>query len=450
MKSKEFKKRITLQFKFSISVILLIVFLYAIMSKVIIIHEEQALTQEIKKRIVTQGKGLARTSQKLLLQEDPEFFLCPLIKRIADEDKDIVYAVVVDAKGKIKGTLQTHKIDTYYQESKMFKKNALLFHISIPIYQNEIRLGTVYIGFSRAGINQSLKEALNNIRYITLIIMLIGIIISFFLVRFIVSPVKALCQGVEEIGKENFDYSIDIKTRDEIGELTVAFNKMAKSLKEKKILKNTFERYVSKEVVNTILQDMDNIHLGGEKRKVTILLADIHGFTQLSEKMEPEEVVDLLNEYFTRMTEIIFKYEGTLDKFMGDALLVVYGAPIFHQDDAQRAVKTAIEMRQCLEVLNRKWITKGKEPIQIGIGITTGNVIVGNIGSEKRMNYTVVGDCVNLVARLQDLTGDGQIFIDKDTYIKTANIIEIKKFKPIKIKGLNMPIEIYEALRVKK
>ncbi len=466
----KFKKKTSIQLKFSLAVILLIIAIYLLIGKVVLDYEKEALTFEAKKRIITQLRFLAQSSQKLLLQPDPEFFLSPLLKRIMDEDKDILYAVVVDARGKIKGHPDMTKIDTIYKETCLVEadlvedKNLAItsrlilkekeelketpesFHVSTPIYQKNLKLGTAYLGFSKQGINKILLATQNRIITITLIALLIGIIGSIFLVRFIIKPLKALAKGAQEISREDFDIILPIKSRDELGELTFTFNQMVRSLKEKQLMRYTFERYVTKEVADTILKNIEDVRLGGEQREVTTLFADIRGWTQITKELPAEKTVHLLNDFFTLMVEVIFKHEGTLAKFMGDGLMAIFGAPLCHKDDALRAVKTAMEMKEVLSQFNKD----RKNPIDIGVGITSGEVIVGNIGSEKRMEYTAVGTRVNLAARLQALAEKGQILLDKDTYLKTAELVNALRLEPIMIKGLDEPIEIYEVRNLKQ
>ena len=164
--------------------------------------------------------------------------------------------------------------------------------------------------------------------------------------------------------------------------------------------RQALERFLSSNIVEKILANPDEIHLGGENQTVTILFSDIRGFTRMSEHMEPHAVVELLNEYFSEMTDIIFDSGGTLDKYLGDGIMAVYGAPIPKPDDALRATKTAMEMQRALVALNRDWESRGQQPLRMGVGVNTGPVTAGNIGSAKRMDYTVIGDAVNLASRL--------------------------------------------------
>jgi len=221
--------------------------------------------------------------------------------------------------------------------------------------------------------------------------------------------------------------------------------------KEKRWIRGVFSRYVTTQVVDEILSEPEKLSLGGEKRPVTILFADIWGFTSMAEDMVPEEVVGILNEYFSAMTKIIFKHQGTLDKFIGDCIMAVFGAPLATPDHTEKALHTALEMREELRRLQGKWKREGKIPFRVGIGINSGEVIVGNIGSEERMEYTAIGSEVNLAARLENLTReyDAEIVISEAVYQKVKDIIKVKPLGEAKIKGMKRPVRIYEVLSLK-
>lgn len=218
--------------------------------------------------------------------------------------------------------------------------------------------------------------------------------------------------------------------------------------KAKDLLKQSFQRYVSAQIVEEILEAAEPVNLKGERKTVTILLSDIRGFTTLAEQLQPEALVQFLNSYFSAMIDIIFEYEGTLDKFMGDAILALFGAPVSHGDDALRAVKTAIAMQRKLRELNETWGMDGKPNIKIGIGISTGEVVVGNIGSEKRMEYTVIGQDVNYAQRIEALTKElpADILISESTYYRIKSRVTATEYEPIVIKGKREPIKVYGVL----
>ena len=209
-------------------------------------------------------------------------------------------------------------------------------------------------------------------------------------------------------------------------------------------VKNTFKRYVSKQVVDELLDDDTKLNLGGEKREVTVLFTDIRGFTSMSENMEPEKVVSTLNEYFSQMIDIVFKYNGTLDKIIGDELMVVYGAPTSSENDTERAIKTAIEMQQQIEKFNNKRKKENEIPIKVGIGINSGLVVSGNIGSRDMMDYTVIGDTVNLGARLCSAAGPDEIIVSDSVWGNTKKQFSYEKLKPIKVKGKKNKVGVYK------
>ena len=208
-------------------------------------------------------------------------------------------------------------------------------------------------------------------------------------------------------------------------------------------VKNTFKRYVSKQVVDELLGDDGKLNLGGEQREVTILFTDIRGFTSMSEKMEPERVVTTLNEYFSDMIDIVFKYNGTLDKIIGDELMVLYGAPISGDNDTQRAVETAVEMQEKIKDLNKEREKRKEPPILVGAGINKGLVVSGNIGSRDLMDYTVIGDTVNVASRLCAAAGPGEIMVSESVYKTIQESFSSKKLSPIKVKGKERKVPVF-------
>ena len=210
-------------------------------------------------------------------------------------------------------------------------------------------------------------------------------------------------------------------------------------------VKNTFKRYVSKQVVDNLLGDDTKLKLGGEDREVTILFTDIRGFTAMSEKMEPEKVVLTLNEYFSEMIDIVFKYNGTLDKIIGDELMIVFGAPLSSKDDTDRALITAIEMQKKIIELNKLRKKRNEPPILVGAGINKGRVVSGNIGSRDMMDYTVVGDTVNLGARLCSAASAGEIIVSGQVKDSAVNDFNFKELKPILVKGKKDKIDVYRV-----
>lgn len=209
-------------------------------------------------------------------------------------------------------------------------------------------------------------------------------------------------------------------------------------------------KYLSQDIMQNVVQNIDDIRLGGKKANVTVLFADIRGFTSMSEKMTAEEVSVILNEYFSEIEPIITKYNGVINKFIGDAVMAIFGEPIQDINHPQNAVKCACEMLKKVEQLQDKWLFEGKPKIEIGIGINTGEAFVGNIGSEKRLEYTVIGDMVNLASRIESYNKvyKTNMLISSSTYSHVSDIVDVIKIADVTIRGKAKKMDIYEVLKL--
>jgi adenylate cyclase len=237
-----------------------------------------------------------------------------------------------------------------------------------------------------------------------------------------------------------------VHTGDELEALASGFNRMVDGLKERDKLRSTFGKYMTASVMEHLLAG--KVALGGESLKVTILFTDIRSFATISERMDPQQLVGLLNEYFTEMVAIVMQEDGVVDKYIGDAIMAVFGAPVPNPQDAVHAVRAAVRMRGALESLNLRLVERGIPALRTGIGIHTGEVVAGNIGSEKRMEYTVIGDPVNVASRLETSTKDlgVDVLISQDTFELTKDIIETRPVREILVKGRAQSVMTYEVL----
>ncbi len=225
-----------------------------------------------------------------------------------------------------------------------------------------------------------------------------------------------------------------------------------KEEREKKKIRGAFQYYLTASVINEMLKDPTKLKLGGDKKDLTVLFSDIRGFTAISEKLTPEALVALLNEYLTAMTNEVFQHDGLLDKYMGDAIMAIFGAPLDQPDHAHRACLTALAMMKALRQLQKKWKDEGRPVFDIGIGINTGDMVVGNMGSEMRFDYTVMGDMVNLGSRLEGTNKEygTNIIISEFTYEKVKDSICCRELDGVRVKGKIKPVKIYELLGEKK
>jgi PAS domain S-box-containing protein len=215
-----------------------------------------------------------------------------------------------------------------------------------------------------------------------------------------------------------------------------------------RFIRETFGRYLTDEVVSTVLESPSGLKMGGEKRKISMIMTDLRGFTSLSERLPPQRVVAMLNRYLTTMVSVIKQYQGTIDEFIGDAIFVLFGAPVWQEDDAQRAVACAVAMQLAMAGINEQNREEDLPEIEMGIGVHTGQVVVGNIGSPERMKYGVVGSHVNLTSRIQSYTTGGQILISEATRQEVGQILKLGKQSEVKAKGIEHPITLFEVLGI--
>lgn len=227
--------------------------------------------------------------------------------------------------------------------------------------------------------------------------------------------------------------------------VTVETVKAHKRLAREEVARANYSRFMPEYVVKQLLENPNSFRLGGVNQQVTVLFADIRGFTALSEKENPEKVVSLLNKYFSVMTEIIFEHGGTLDKYIGDGLMAIFGAPTAHEEDALNAVKAAVTMQKRLSQLNTELRAEGYGSISVGIGLHTGEATIGYIGSNKRSEYTAIGDTVNLASRLEANALGGQILMSEATAAASGNLIPVNVKEPLTVKNRTQPVNVLEV-----
>jgi len=225
-------------------------------------------------------------------------------------------------------------------------------------------------------------------------------------------------------------------------------SKMESVVEERRIVKDMFARYLSSDIVQTLVDRPDLVKPGGDKKMATILFADIRGYTSFSETKDPEYIIDVLNAYFSEAVEIIIKYKGYIDKFIGDAIMAAWGVPIFsEEDDALAAVECAVELQNLVDSKERNFFTGDASKLRVGIGMHTGPLIAGNLGSSRRMDYSVIGDTVNVAARLEGVAGPGQVIITQKTRDLIGDKFKVKALEPVQVKGKVKPLNIYNVVK---
>lgn len=419
----------------------------------------ESLTEEVTLRAASIAQGIAQYSQEAILTRD-RLALETMISE-ASKDPAILYIFIVDVKQNILAhTDMTQQGRTYSpsvgggQRQLMGGVELLTSHdldgrerldvITPILFSGQQVIGSVHVGFSKRPIYETVAQSQKKIRLFILLALCVGLLGAWLLAYVIVKPIRRLVQGVKAITEGDFP-QIQMKSNDEIGLLVSNFNEMSRNLREKELIKRAFTQYVSENILESFLQNPKTLQLGGTRTEATILFTDVRNFTALAEQLEPAEVVHILNDYFAAVVEVVQKYEGTLDKFMGDAVMAVFGTPVRHENDEERAVRAAIEMNERFQLLKQKWIREGYPEIEIGIGINTGEVIAGNVGTLQRLAYTVIGNSVNMAARIEKLNKryHTQILISASTYKRLESILDAIPLPPTRVRGKSEEIQVY-------
>jgi len=456
--------KISLRIKLTILVVLLIFIITGLISGLVVRRVNNVLLKEVILRGEVLAKNLSANSVDPMMSGDD--LTPPILVKEVMKNEGVIYCYVVDKDNRIKAPSPKYQDEKFIipsglkenmtgkvliQEYKKGKDNII--DISTPIiFGGEKRIGTVYLGLSKDVVISVIKSVQYMILTIASAGLFLGVMGAIGLAQFLLNPIKKLVNGTRAVGNGDFKYRVDVKTKDEIEELSNAFNEMAENLEKKEQIEGAFRRYVSHQVADEILKAPGKYmeSLKGLRKEITVLFTDIRGFTPFSEKLPPEEVVLVLNEYLTIMTEIIFNNYGTLDKFTGDGLMAIFGAPLQDDHHALRGVNCALEIAKSLEKFYTKnYQINGSSVIEypkVGFGINSGIAVVGNIGSTNRVEYTAVGDTVNLASRLVSISEGGQILIGEDTYMLIKDYFDIQIVGKFKVKGKEKPLVIYQVI----
>ena len=310
--------------------------------------------------------------------------------------------------------------------------------------QNTV-VGHALVTFNHDLLNRSIQNAVQSIIIATLLMILLGIILSYVLGRRLTKPLYHLMDASEAIGRGNYSYRLPERRNDEIGFLMSAFNAMAQGLYQKAQVEEAFSRHVAPSIAKEIIENMDELSIGGKHVHASVLFVDIVGFTAISESMPPEGVAKLLNEFYTNINKISKAYNGVIDKFMGDCAMVVFGIPNEDEEHVFNSIACAVAIQKLMRKQNRLRKQTGLFPISYRIGVNTGEMLAGNMGSTERIQYTVVGDSVNLASRLCAVAPSDKIIITEETY-NLAGIrrkIVAHKHERMRIRGITNPVNTY-------
>jgi len=462
-------KQIPIAYKLAIILTVLITTCMGLLGLMIVSNQSTLLRTQINEFGHTMVDHLAESSKELVLSDDI-LSLMVLVSNLGKND-NILGAVIYAHDGKVigySGRLPIHNINKMYELSETYKNN----HYSVewsdnnndinntsigvisfitPIRYQQLIVGHALITYSESALTQSLYETIRTITTATLFMILLGIIAAFFVGKRISQPIYELMDASRAIHEGDYAYRIPVRRNDEIGYLINAFNTMANGLLEKKQVENAFSRFVSTKVAKQIMENLDQVSLGGKRVQGTVLFADIVGFTAMSERLPAEEVATLLNEYFRYINMACHQYHGTVDKYMGDCAMIVFGVPEEDKHHKFNAVLCAIMIQRLVDRLNMNRIQMGKEAIHFRIGLNSGEMLAGNMGSDERMQYTVVGESVNLAARLHSVAEPGQVIVT-DYFVKDPDVqwlVLAHRHKAIRLRGITEPVTTYVLTDVK-
>lgn len=452
--------RIPIFLKLACMSMLLILFIISTISFFILGRQKaQFVDQMIDLGMSTVRIAANNAADKLLGEEEVALF--QLVNDIA-QNEAFLFAVITDDRNIIRAHSQIDQVGKPYvppdtigavKEERGVGSSLIAYggnevlYLEMPIEYQKLKIGAVRLAISQEGIQKNIQKAKLFILMLTIGVIFVGVFLSLGLSMYFSHPIKKLGASTRALGAGEFDYRVKIQRNDEFGDLAYAFNRMAEDLELNEKIKGSFGRYVTPEIAEMIVSNPENQWMKGARVEASVLFVDIRGFTSMAEEEAPERIVELLNEYFTRITEIVIKFGGHLNKFVGDEAMAVFGAPAPNPRHGEAAVRAALEVREAIERFNREECTSDLT-IQVGIGVNSGEMVAGNLGSEKRMEYTMVGDNVNVASRLTSLAKPGEILISRSTFdsIGSGQKPMIKTKGKVPIRGRRMEIEVFSLL----
>ncbi len=451
----------SLQFKFSALVISLLLMASVSLAWIATEHERGALEEEVEKRGRAVAKHLAGAAKEPLLSLEqgdfePELTLEQLIEDVG-AGEGVIAARLLDREGRIAASLAPAERDSVVplrakpsddsDEPLSVTRSQSRLLVAAPILYSDVLVGEAQVEFDLTVlVDPIVRSTTEQLAAAAIAVVVVGVLAGSLFVALLVGPLRRLRVGVEQLAAGKLSVRVSPTSRDEVGELTRAFNKMGDSLQQKERIQNAFGRYVDDYVLSQLLEGPDEEPRSGIEREVTVLFADIRKFTNLAEGLEAPRVVSLLNEIFQLTTDRILQQGGTVDKFIGDSVMAYFGAPVPTTDHSLRAVSAAIEIRSAVAERSQQ-IQSAQDSdrldVQLGIGIHTGVVVVGTIGSDRRMDFTAIGDAVNVAHRLEKLAGPGEILVSEAVQRHVRDAVPMRFEGERQLSGRAEPVHVY-------
>ncbi|MCW5828209.1 MAG: HAMP domain-containing protein [Deltaproteobacteria bacterium] len=455
----EFRQRATLLLKLETLVVGILVLAVGSVAGVLLFQEKASIENAQEKSFLALSETVAKYAKESILIQDDLIMGDAL--DVFRSRPEVVGAFFIDHEARVLSALEINYAGERYfdpvtrQPFQVTDQPALTKILStrqiwVPVsFKNRTIGGLVVLVNLEHQIRLAFVESARRVSLVALPIFILGVMLTMLVARLLVNPLSTLKSGIEIVGRGKLDYVTPVTTSDEIGAITHAFNRMAAKLLRKEQETNALGRYVSKGLLDQVLSNPTQLQLGGKSQAVTVMFVDIRGFTTMSEEMNPRDVVNILNKYFKLMAAIIGDELGTLDKFIGDCVMALFGAPIYFDDHAERAVRAALRIRDAVNAENVLRIEWGWKPVEVGIGINTAEVVVGNIGTEERYDYTAIGDGVNTAARLEGQARRGEIAISGSTYEKVKHLVDAEHAGDLQLKGKQQAVSVYKVTGIK-
>ena len=458
-------QRMPLAYKLSFFITILVVTCMSLLGIILIQQQSQQMQEQIIEQGTTLARLMAQSVKEPLLAEDglaldttTSSFAkgsSVLGAAISSLQGDIISKAGIlhdeknpETRNLLKQFIKSGDSSHNWEWRSMFGNNrhGVMTFIQPVIYQ-EVTAGYAQISFSQSGMRESATRALQAFIAATILIIALGVAMAFALGRRITLPIDKLVNASHAIGQGNYSFRFKEHRKDELGLLMEAFNDMAQGMLEKTQVKSALSRYVSAGVAREIFSNLDDVGLSGKRVDGSVLFADIKGFTQIAENMRPEELVSILNRYFTLITCACEINHGMVDKYMGDGVMLVFGAPEPDTDHAFHAITCALLIQGLVAHENALREEQGKFPVQFRIGVNTGSMLAGNMGSRERMEYTVVGDTVNLASRLCGITNGNEIVISREMYLRddVRTRVIAGEYQSIRLRGISQPVTTYRV-----
>lgn len=455
-------KHVPIGIKLAIAIGILLTVAMSLLGALIVNNQTQLLDEQIQSTGRTVVHQMAESSKELLLANDV-LQLEILAHNIATSE-NIIGSAIYSPDYKLLASSGQNPFDPYApfegktktlmdSDTKTLewnwpfspKGNLDAISFMTPVQFKDVTAGHVLISYSMTSIRQSIHAVVRSIITVTLVLIVIGIIVSYILGKRLTRPIQHLLDASRAIDEGQYDLQIQGHRNDEIGYLMNSLNNMAQGMIEKKQVEAAFERHVSPNIAKEILNNLDEVKLGGTHVFSTVMFVDIVGFTSTSETLTPQAVAELLNEFYSYITHSVHLFKGTIDKYIGDCAMIVFGVPDPDEDHVYHAIAYAVFIQRMAERINNIRISKGKLPVHYRIGINCGEMLAGNMGSSTRMQYTVVGDSVNLASRLASIANTDQIMITEETYMipNVKRRIIAQQYQSLHVRGKAKHVSTY-------